>query len=77
MKTMSTTGITDSGGQLTLSLAVGQPNTEFDAVVVVQLKTTTPKSDPWFAVNSFRQRLAASGRAFSESADLIREDRER
>jgi plasmid stability protein len=31
----------------------------------------------WEQVNAFRQRLAASGRDFSDSAELLREDRER
>jgi plasmid stability protein len=34
-------------------------------------------ADPWAAANAIRERLAASGRTFSDSADLIREDRDR
>lgn len=32
---------------------------------------------PWAPVDAIYQRLAASGRAFSDSADLLREDRDR
>jgi antitoxin FitA len=31
--------------------------------------------DPWAEVNAIRERLAASGRTFSDSAELIAEDR--
>jgi antitoxin FitA len=31
----------------------------------------------WEQVNAFRRRLAASGRSFSDSTDLLREDRDR
>jgi plasmid stability protein len=34
-------------------------------------------NDPWSAVDAIRQRLAATGRDFSDSVSLIREDRER
>ena len=34
-------------------------------------------SDPWAAVNAFRERLAASGRDFGDSTQDIREDRDR
>lgn len=34
-------------------------------------------ADPWAAVDAFRERLAASGRAFEDSTDLLREDRAR
>jgi plasmid stability protein len=33
--------------------------------------------DPWASINAFRERLAASGRTFSDSTELLREDRER
>ena len=69
---------------MTLHVPLGQPNTEFDIVVVVQPKTTgngVPTSetnaDPWEVINAFRHRLAASGRFFTDSAELIREDRDR
>ena len=31
----------------------------------------------WAGVDAIRQRLAASGRTFSDSAELLREDRQR
>jgi plasmid stability protein len=34
-------------------------------------------NDPWAGVNAIYNELAASGRTFSDSADLIREDRDR
>jgi plasmid stability protein len=34
-------------------------------------------NDPWAEVNALRDKLAASGRTFSDSAELIREDRDR
>ena len=34
-------------------------------------------SDAWSGVDNIYNRLAASGRTFSDSADLLREDRER
>jgi plasmid stability protein len=32
---------------------------------------------PWTEVEAIRQRLAQSGRVFSDSAELVREDRDR
>jgi plasmid stability protein len=34
-------------------------------------------ADPWAVVDAIRERLAASGRAPSDSTELLREDRER
>jgi plasmid stability protein len=34
-------------------------------------------SDAWARADAIYHRLAASGRAFSDSADLLREDRDR
>lgn len=34
-------------------------------------------SDVWAPVDAIYQRLAASGRCFTDSADLLREDRDR
>lgn len=41
------------------------------------LERAVPASSAWDAVNEFREGLAASGRTFSDSAELVREDRER
>lgn len=77
MHALSATGTTGPDGTLTLSLPVGPPNASFDAVVVLHPRPATPASDPWAAVNAFCQRLAATGKSFTDSADLIREDRDR
>jgi plasmid stability protein len=37
----------------------------------------TERTDAWAEVDSIYERLAKSGRAFSDSADLLREDRDR
>ena len=37
----------------------------------------TPSADPWAAAEAIRQRLAATGQVFSDSAELLREDRNR
>ena len=34
-------------------------------------------AESWEAIHQFRRRLQESGRVFSDSADLLREDRER
>jgi hypothetical protein len=34
-------------------------------------------ADPWKATRQFREKLEQSGRVFSDSVELIREDRER
>ncbi|MDM8561985.1 hypothetical protein QUF54_01365 [Candidatus Marithioploca araucensis] len=36
-----------------------------------------PQADPWKATRQFREKLEQSGRVFSDSVELIREDRER
>lgn len=41
---------------------------------------TALRPDPakvWAEIDAFREELAASGRAFSDSTELIREDRDR
>jgi plasmid stability protein len=43
------------------------------AILVEALAKAEP--DPWAEVNAIRERLAASGRTFSDSAELIAEDR--
>jgi hypothetical protein len=84
MQTIHATQKTGSDGTLTLSLPLGQPNTEFEVVVVVQPKATatgTPApssvADQWARIDAFRARLAASGRDFGDSVQDIREDRDR
>lgn len=78
MQAVNATGTTGPDGTLTLSIPLGRPNAEFDAVVVLQPKQApVPPADPWAAVNALRQRLAATGRVFTDSAELVREDRDR
>ncbi len=74
MQTIHATERTGSDGNLTLLVPLGQPDTEFEVVVVVQPKTTasgtpTPPSAAarWAVIDAFRERLAASGRDFGDS----------
>jgi hypothetical protein len=48
-------------------------------IVVLPMTTELPtsKKDPWQATNKFREQLKRSKRVFSDSAELIREDRDR
>ncbi len=50
---------------------------EAEAKVILQEVLEPKKPDAWAPVNALRERLALSGRSFSDSADLLREDRER
>jgi antitoxin FitA len=50
--------------------------TEVKAILAEALRPAVP-SDQWAAINALRDELAASGRTFSDSAELIREDRDR
>lgn len=82
MQTIQIRERTNEAGTLSLTIPLGQPDTEFEVIVVVQPKTSangapTPTPDPWAAINAFRERLAASGRVFTDSVELIREDRDR
>jgi plasmid stability protein len=51
------------------------PEAEARAILVQQLQE--PPRGAWVAVNALHDRLAASGRSFSDSAELLREDRAR
>jgi antitoxin FitA len=48
---------------------------EAKAILAEALRGEGP--DVWAPVDAIYRRLAASGRAFSDSADLLREDRDR
>jgi plasmid stability protein len=48
---------------------------EAKLILAEVLQSKTP--DVWAKVNALCERLAASGRTFSDSAELLREDRER
>ena len=51
------------------------PEREAEAILVEALCSI--QSDPWAAVDAIYHRLADSGRTFSDSAELLREDRDR
>jgi plasmid stability protein len=48
---------------------------EAKAILVEALRSTRPAV--WAPVDAIYERLAASGRTFTDSADLLREDRDR
>jgi plasmid stability protein len=49
-----------------------------DEAKAILMEATSPRrTEAWQEVNAIRQRLAASGRTFSDSTELIREDRRR
>jgi hypothetical protein len=82
MHTIQALRRTGPDGTLTLTLPLGQPDTEFEVVVVVQPRAAngtqpTPAADPWAGADAIRQRLAATGRDFGDSVQDIREDRDR
>jgi plasmid stability protein len=51
------------------------PAEEARAILAEALRGKRP--DAWASVDAIYRRLAASGRSFSDSADLLREDRDR
>jgi antitoxin FitA len=51
------------------------PEQEAEAILAEALSGN--RSDPWAAVDAIYHRLAATGKTFSDSADLLREDRDR
>jgi plasmid stability protein len=51
------------------------PAEEAKAILTEALRNTSP--GVWAPVDAIYQRLAASGRTFSDSANLLREDRDR
>ena len=51
------------------------PAEEAKAILAESLRSYRP--DSWAQVDAIYQRLAASGRTFTDSADLLREDRDR
>ncbi|MGH7201502.1 MAG: FitA-like ribbon-helix-helix domain-containing protein [Planctomycetaceae bacterium] len=50
---------------------------EGEAKEILSQALHEPGRDSWSAVDAIHDRLAASDRTFSDSADLLREDRER
>lgn len=73
--------LSDIGDQLWAKLrerakAHGQtPEAEAKAILTQAL--VSDRADRWAKVNAIRDRLAASGRTFSDSTELIAEDRSR
>jgi plasmid stability protein len=51
------------------------PAEEAKAILADALRSKRP--DAWTQVDAIYQRLAASGKTFADSADLLREDRDR
>ena len=51
------------------------PAQEAEAILAEALRGRRP--DVWWPVDAIYRRLAASGQVFSDSADLVREDRDR
>lgn len=50
---------------------------ELKAILEQSARTAAEAEEAWAAIDRFRERLTASGRRFSDSADLVREDRNR
>jgi plasmid stability protein len=44
---------------------------------VILTQALQQRQNSWTAVDAIRERLAASGKQFSDSTDLVREDRDR
>ena len=79
MNVIQMTGTTNSDGTLTLTLPLGRPNTRFEVAVIAQPQpgSGTATSDWRAAADTIREELRATGRTFSDSTELIREDRDR
>ena len=79
MNVIQMTGTTNSDGTLTLTLPLGHPNTEFAVAVVAQPQAANGTAPPdWrAAADAIREKLRATGRTFSDSTELVREDRDR
>jgi plasmid stability protein len=48
-----------------------------EAKTILAEALRSKRSDVWAPVDAIYQRLAASGRTFTDSVDLLREDRDR
>ena len=53
------------------------PEVEATAILEEALSILENRQDAWAQVDAIYTRLAASGRTFSDSAELLREDRDR
>jgi hypothetical protein len=84
MHAIQTRQRTNAAGTLALTIPLGQPDTEFEVLVVVQPDTTAngapavkAADNPYATMDAIRKGLAATGADFGDSADDIREDRDR
>ena len=50
---------------------------EVEASAILTYALQAQSLDPWAAADAIRQQLAGSGQGFSDSAELVREDRDR
>lgn len=50
---------------------------EQEATAILEDALRNPCADDWEKVDAIYDRLAASGQSFSDSAELLREDRDR
>lgn len=57
--------------------AVHGRTVEAEANTILAQALQPSQLDPWAAVDAIRERLAATGQTFSDSAELIRGDRDR
>ncbi len=63
--------------QLRLRAAAHGRTAEIEAKEILQEALQVWRAAQWAKVNAIRDELAAAGQAFSDSVDLIREDRDR
>jgi hypothetical protein len=76
MQTIQISERTSTDGTLNLRVPLGRPDTEFDVVLVVQPKGTPAPAGRFATMDAIREQLRATGRTFSDSTELIREDRD-
>ena len=69
-------GVSDASNLRDRASAHGR-SAEAEARVILREALDESKEATWTPINDFRARLAASGKSFSDSTDLIREDRSR
>ncbi|MGA2619772.1 MAG: hypothetical protein ABSF26_19340 [Thermoguttaceae bacterium] len=50
---------------------------EIEAKEILASALAPPKNDAWGVIDAIRDELAASGRDFGDSTELIRQDRDR
>ena len=64
-------------GSLHKQAAAHGRSAEAEANAILSQALQKSASPNWAGVNAIRERLAKSGRSFSDSTELLREDRER